>query len=156
MIIKVQPDKQKAISLKETTETTLKRLQETDKEKYPSNTLTDYYDIIRKLMEALNSLEGVKIKGEGAHKEIIDYVCDKHGFDFATKHFIQEMRKYRNKISYEGFSVKASYIKTNTQKIEKIINSMQKILQEKLKTTAGENTSPNSNKKETSTKEKAW
>ena len=132
MIIKIAPDKQRAESLKVTAQITLQRLRETDKEKYPSNTLTDYYDILREFMEALTSLEGVKIKGEGAHKEIIDYVCNKHGFDFSTKQFVQEMRKYRNRISYEGFIVKASYVKTNTQKIENIIESLQKLLHDKL------------------------
>lgn len=132
MIIKVQPDKQKAKSLREMAIVTFARLKETDKEKYPSNTLTDYYDIIRKLMEALTSLDGVKTKGEGAHQEIIDYVCDKYKFTTATKRFIQEMRDYRNKISYEGFSIRTSYIHTNSKRIEEIITSLQKLVDEKL------------------------
>lgn len=43
MIIKVEPDKQKAESLKKIAKVTLDRLRETDREKYSSNTLTDYY-----------------------------------------------------------------------------------------------------------------
>ena len=132
MIIKVQPDKQKAKSLREMAVVTFERLKETDKEKYPSNTLTDYYDIIRKLMEAITSLDGVKTKGEGAHQEIIDFVCDKYKMTTATKRFIQEMRDYRNKISYEGFSIKASYIKTNVSRIEDIIATLQKLVDGKL------------------------
>lgn len=77
MIIKVHPDIQKAKSLREMAVITLERLKETDKEKYLSNTLTDYYDIIRKLLEALTSLDGIKVKGEGAHQLIIDYACEK-------------------------------------------------------------------------------
>lgn len=132
MIIKVQPDKQKAKSLREMAIITFERLKETDKEKYPSNTLTDYYDIIRKLMEALTSLDGVKTKGEGAHQEIIDYICDKYKFNTATKQFVQGMRDYRNKISYEGFSIRASYIQTNYKRIEDIITLLQKLVDEKL------------------------
>lgn len=132
MFIKIQPDTQKAKSLREMALITLERLKETDKEKYPTNTLTDYYDIIRKLMEALSSLDGAKIKGEGAHQFIIDYVCDKYKFNAATKIFIQEMRDYRNKISYEGFNVKAIYIKTNVKRIEEIISTLQQIVDEKL------------------------
>ena len=78
MIIKVQTDKQKAKSLREMAVITFERLKETDKEKYPSNTLTDYYDIMRRLMESLTCLGGVKIKGEGAHQLIIDYICDNY------------------------------------------------------------------------------
>ena len=132
MIIKVQPDKQKAKSLREIAVITLERLKETDKEKYPSNSLTDYYDIIRKLMEAITSIDGVKIKGEGAHQIIIDYVCDQYKLTTATKRFIQELRDYRNKISYEGFSIKASYIKTNAKKIEEIIVTLLKFVDGKL------------------------
>lgn len=132
MIIKVQADKQKAKSLREMAVVTFERLQETDKEKYPSNTLTDYYDAIRKLMESLTSADGVKIKGEGAHQMIIDYVCGKYKFNTAATRFLQEMRDYRNKISYEGFSIKASYIKTNAQRIEEIIATLLKLVDEKL------------------------
>lgn len=132
MIIKVQSDKQKAKSLREMALITFARLKETDKEKYPSNTLTDYYDIIRKLMEAITSLDGVKTKGEGAHQDIIDYVCDKYKFNTVTKLFVQEMRDYRNKISYEGFSIKVNYIKVNSKRIEEIIISLQKLVDERL------------------------
>lgn len=46
MITRVKPDSQKAESLKKMAEITLERLNKTDMEKYPSNTLEDYYDII--------------------------------------------------------------------------------------------------------------
>ena len=132
MIIQIQPDRQKAKSLHQMAMITLERLNETDKDKYPSNTLTDYYDIIRKLMESLNFLDGVKIKGEGAHLQIINHICEKYKFGDSTKHFIQEMRNFLNRISYEGFSVKESYIKTNAERIEKIIAQLKKLIDEKL------------------------
>ena len=68
MIIKISPDKQKSESLEKMAEMTLERLDKTDMEDYPSNTLVDYYDTIHKLMEALTLKEGIKIKGEGAHQ----------------------------------------------------------------------------------------
>lgn len=114
-------DKQKAQSLKQMAEITLNRLKETDIEKYPTNTLTDYYDIIKKLMEALTYLEGVKFKGEGAHQKTIDYICKKYQFPEQTRKFLQDMRDYRNRISYEGFMIKADYIKRNAGKIENTI-----------------------------------
>ncbi len=43
--------------------------------KYPSNSLIDYYDVIHKLLEVLTISTGIKIKGEGAHQELIDYVA---------------------------------------------------------------------------------
>ena len=116
----------------ETAKITLERLKQTDIEKYPTNTLTDYYDIVRKLMEALNSIEGIKIKGEGAHQKIIDYVSEKYNLGEATRQFIQQLREHRNRISYEGFMIKGSYIKQNYEKIEKIIDQLIELVNERL------------------------
>ena len=132
MMLKVQPDKQKATALVEMAKTTLERLNKLDKEKYPTNTLSDYYDIIRKIMEALTSLEGTKIKGEGAHKELIDYTCRKYGLGEAIRQFLQELRDYRNRISYEGFVIKPSYIENNSEKLEEIITKLKNMFKEKM------------------------
>ncbi len=51
MKTKVQVDRQKAKALMKMADQTLARLKETDLEKYPSNTLTDYYDIVRKIKD---------------------------------------------------------------------------------------------------------
>lgn len=132
MLVKIQIDKQKARSLKDIAKMTLERLGETNKEKYPINSLKDYYDILRSLMEALNSIEGVKIKGEGAHFEIINHICEKFNFGEQTTRFLQELRDYRNRISYEGFVIKSSYIKSNSNRIEEIIEKLDKLVEEQL------------------------
>ena len=124
MITKVNPDKQKSESLKKMAEITLQRLKKTNMEEYPSNTLLDYYDVIHKLMEALTLKEGIKIKGEGAHQEIIAYISKQHNFDEQTRQFLQQMRDYRNLISYEGFMVHKNFIVLNKEKITKIINDL--------------------------------
>jgi len=124
MIIKIQPDKQKASSLKKMAEITLERLNNTELKKYPSNTLNDYYDIIHKLMDAICLSDGIKIKGEGAHYELIEYTVKKYNFDEQTKQFIQKMRDYRNRISYEGFMVHQNYIELNKNKINDIIKTL--------------------------------
>ena len=132
MLVEIQPDKQKARSLKEMARITLARLNETNKEKYPLNSLTDYYDILRQLIESLNSLEDVKIKGEGAHFEIINYICENFNLGEQTRLFLQELRDYRNRISYEGFVVKSSYIKSNSKRIEEIISKLNNLIDNKL------------------------
>ena len=63
MILKIKPDNQKSKALIEVAKITLARLNEIDIYKYPTNTLTDYYDIIHKLMESLTISNGVKFKG---------------------------------------------------------------------------------------------
>lgn len=47
MISKITPDKQKARALLKMAEITLERLEKTEVEKYPRNSLVDYYEIIQ-------------------------------------------------------------------------------------------------------------
>ena len=124
MITRVNPDKQKSESLKKMAKITLERLGKTDMEQYPSNTLLDYYDAVHKLLEAQTLREGVKIRGEGAHQEIIDYLANQKKIDKQTRQFLQQMRDYRNRISYEGFTIHENYISLNKAKITRIIKHL--------------------------------
>ena len=98
-------------------------------QKYPTNTLLDYYDIIHKLMEALTLSEGIKIKGEGAHQELIDYIVKKYDLNEQNRLFLQKLREYRNRISYEGFSIREDYILKNQDKIIKLIKDLEKVVE---------------------------
>lgn len=124
MITKCKQDKQKSDSLKKMAEITLERLNKTNMEVYPSNTLIDYYDVIHKLMEAITLREGIKVGGEGAHHELIEYIAKKGKIYEQTRQFLQQMRDYRNRISYEGFIVHKNYINLNKEKINKIIKHL--------------------------------
>jgi len=124
MIKKTKPDKQKSESLRKMAEITLERLNKTDMESYPSNTLLDYYDVVHKLMEAITLREGIKVGGEGAHQELVEYIAKKRKIDEQTRQFLQQMRDYRNRISYEGFIVHRNYINLNKAKINKIIKHL--------------------------------
>ena len=122
MIIMIQPNRQKSESLRKMAKITLERLNKTDMNKYPSNTLLDYYDIIHKLMESTSLKEGIKFKGEGAHQELIDYIIKQKKMSEQKRQFLQQMRDYRNRISYEGFMIQSNYIDLNLEMIQKIIN----------------------------------
>ncbi len=124
MITKVKPDKQKSESLKKMAEVTLERLDNTNIGKYPSNTLLDYYDAVHKLMEALTLKEGIKVKGEGAHQELVDYIAKQQKIDEQMRQFLQQMRDYRNRISYEGFMIHKNYIDLNKEIIRRIIKHL--------------------------------
>ena len=129
----IEPDRQKAKSLRDMAVITLDRLDKTDKEKYPSNTLVDYYEIIHKLLESLACIEGIKVRGEGAHSELIDIICSIFKLESNKREFMQEMRDYRNHISYEGFNIKAEYIKNRSGKIKEIIKELIDLINKKLK-----------------------
>ena len=123
----ISPDKQKSVSLNKMAKITLERLKETEISKYPSNSLVDFYDIIHKLMEAITLKEGIKIKGEGAHQELIDYIASKGIINEETRIFLQQMRNLRNRIAYEGFSVNKNYISLNKKKIDEIIANLMNV-----------------------------
>ncbi len=124
MITKVTPDKQKAQALIRMAEITMERLEKTNISEYPSNTLVDYYDTIHKLLEAIALKEGTKARGEGAHQELIDYVAKQIKLDEQTRQFLQQLRDYRNRISYEGFMIQKNFIITNKEKIKSIIRKL--------------------------------
>jgi len=128
MILKIMPDKQKSKALIEMARITLERLNKTNIYQYPTNTLTDYYDIIHRLMESLTLSEGIKIKGEGAHQELIDYISKKYKFDESVRIFLQEIRDYRNRTAYEGFMINSDYIKANIERINEIIEKLNRLL----------------------------
>lgn len=124
MKLKISPDLQKSKSLKNMAKITLDRLKEWGILKYPTNSLTDYYDIIHKLMESITLSEGIKFKGDGAHKELVDYISDRNKYSEQQRLFLQEPREYRNRISYEGFTITEDYLKNNKQKIQNIIDGL--------------------------------
>ena len=124
MITKIRENKEKSKSLMNMAEITLERLNKTNMEEYPTNTLLDYYGIIHQLLEAIAFKWGVKARGEGAHQELIDYVSKKYKLTEQTRRFLQQLRDLRNRISYEGFMVKKDFIKSNKEKIEEIIENL--------------------------------
>ncbi len=111
--------------------TTLERLHETDIKKYPSNTLIDYYDTIHKLLDAIACIDRVKFKSDGAHQELIDHISNIY-FSEKERIFLQQMRDYRNKINYDGFTVNVNYISQNLKMIEKIITILMRSIEERL------------------------
>jgi len=127
ILTNVKPDKEKAKYLVEMAELTKERLNLSNKERFTSNTLTDYYDILHKLMEAITCLDGIKFKGESAHYQLIKYICKK--YNLLQKHsFLQELRIFRNKVCYEGLQVDKEYLNTYTLQIEKIISFLKEII----------------------------
>src|SRR3989344_8009903 len=131
MITKITPDKQKARALIKMAEITLERLEKTDREAYPSNTLVDYYDVIHKLLEAIALKEGSKAKGVGAHQELIDYIAKQQNINEQNRQFLQQLRDYRNRISYEGFMVNQEFITKNHQRIKTIIDLLRRLNEER-------------------------
>jgi phosphoglycolate phosphatase len=107
---------------------TLERLKSTDINKYPSNSLKDYYDIIHELMESLTIQQGVKFKGDGAHQELIDYISQQYNLGDSNRIFLQDMRDYRNRTYYEGFIIESTYLERNVKRIELILEKLKYLI----------------------------
>ena len=127
MLTKITPDLQKANALVAMAKVTLERLKETDRYKYPTNTVTDYYDSIHKLLESFAYRDGVKTRGDGAHQVLIDFICQKYQLGESIRIFLQDLREYRNRISYEGFTLSEHYLREHEKKIEQIILKLMEI-----------------------------
>jgi len=135
-LIRIIPDKEKAKSILKMTDTTLKMIKEIDIDKFSSNITKEYYEIIRELMTIILLLDGYKTYGEGSHKKLIEYLeLNYREFDKSEIYFIDDLRNIRNKIAYDGFFVEINYILNNIKNIQRIIEKLNKIIENKLKQT---------------------
>ncbi|MEK6853586.1 MAG: hypothetical protein AABX64_02790 [Nanoarchaeota archaeon] len=134
MLIKVTPDKEKAASILRMADTTLQMIPTIDAEKFTSNVIKEYYEVIRELTTIIVLLDGYKTQGEMAHKELLEYLSSHHK-DFSEQEvrFMEELRITRNKIAYDGFFVPFSYFQRNKSLLLKIITALKKKINGRLK-----------------------
>jgi len=114
-------------------EVTLRMIEEINTEKFPSN-IIKYHDVVRELISILALLDGYKTIGEGAHKELIDYLKDNYSqFSQQEIIFLDQLRTNRNRITYDGFFIDSDYVIRNKDSIRKIINKLNNLIQQKIK-----------------------
>ncbi len=131
-LIEITADKEKAKSMIKMANTRQEMISAIDDSKYPSLVVEGYYEVIKELMSSILLLGGYKTKGEGAHKTLIDYIEKAHKKEFLQSeiYFLDELRKIRNKINYDGFFVKADYLIRNKKKILEIISKLKNIVKQ--------------------------
>ncbi|MEK6900773.1 MAG: hypothetical protein AABX37_00345 [Nanoarchaeota archaeon] len=135
MLIKTTPDAEKAKSILNMVDSTLNMIDGLNVEKFPSQIIKEYYGVLRELSAIIALLDGYKTLGEGAHKELIDYVHTHYPDILEGHHFqlFEELRTIRNKIAYDGFFVNVDYLKRNKESIGIIIQKLKRIIRERLK-----------------------
>ena len=132
-LIRITPNKEKAHSIFRMVEITLEMIKQIDKSKFPSNIAKEYYEVIRELISIILLLDGYKTIGEGAHKRQIEYLeANYKEFVKSETVFIDELRMTRNKIAYDGFFVKESYIDRKLIDIQKLIDKLKEIVRRKI------------------------
>jgi len=132
-LIKITPNKEKAISILKMVNVTLEMINNINQEKFTSNLIKEYYDVVRELISIILLLDGYKTFGEGAHKKLIDYL--KQNYKEFKSHeisLIDNLRITRNKIAYDGFFVQQDYLKRNIKTIENVINKLKQLINKKL------------------------
>ncbi len=131
-LIKITPNKEKAQSILKMVETTIEMIKYIDIDKFSSNVVKEYYDVIRELLSVILLLDGYKTYGEGAHKNLIDYVRSNYKeFDEYEINLIDELRIKRNKIAYDGFFIENDYIKRKIKDISEVIKKIKNIIDKK-------------------------
>lgn len=130
-IIKTAIDKEKAKSLYLMLKDRKEAVKLLDSSRFTSIVVEDYYEIIKESITALMALEGYKSL---SHEVLISYLKEFYKeFPENDIIFIDEMRKLRNRINYDGFKVKPQYLELNKNNILHIIEKLDKILGMKLK-----------------------
>ena len=131
-LIKVTPNKEKAKSILRMVDKTLEMINELSVEKYPSNIIKEYYDVIRELLSILLLFDGYKTIGEGAHKTLIDYIKKNYKqFSNYEIFLMDDLRITRNKIAYDGFFVRGDYVNRRKEDIIKLINKLKGVIEKK-------------------------
>ena len=129
MRISITPDKEKAKAILKSAQTSLKVIEYMPKE-FATDITKKYYEIIRELITIIILLDGYKFKGEGAHREQIEY--SQKYFKYEDIVLIDKLRIIRNKIAYDGFYVKTDFLKQKEQSFQKIIPKLNQIIKSKL------------------------
>lgn len=129
---KVTPNKEKARSLYRMASSSFSMAQTIDEEKYPSNTLKEYYDIIRQFIDLILLCKGYKSRGEGAHEEVITFAYQSGVLTVQEHLLANELRKMRNRISYEGFFVDYDYFLRKKKDVASLIEKLMKLSEKEI------------------------
>lgn len=133
-LVRVTPNKEKAKSMLKMAKTRLEMLETIDSAKYTTLVVEGYYEAIKELMSSILSLDGYKTMGEGAHQMLIEYLDEAYCAEFCQSeiYFLDDLRKIRNRINYDGFFVKEDYFERNKGTIFEIIEKLTAIINARL------------------------
>jgi len=130
-LIKITPDPQRAKNLLSQVEIRLKDAANKDVDIFATLIIGAYYEVIKELLTALLLLDGYKTL---SHTTLIDYLREKYRKDFLENEIltIDELRKVRNRIAYEGFTITTDYCERKGPIALKIISKLKTVVGAKL------------------------
>ncbi|MEK6824031.1 MAG: hypothetical protein AABY06_03265 [Nanoarchaeota archaeon] len=132
MIIKTAPDKEKVKSILNLLKEREDFVKSINHEKFSTNVTENYYEIIKELASALILLDGLKVIGEYAHKDLIDYLLNYKEFSQKDIFFMNDLRIKRNNSFYEGKKIDSIYLKDHKTDMLEIIKKLKETISKKL------------------------
>jgi len=131
IIRKLTPDKPRAEFLIKESEVSLEGLKERIKiiginNKNANSIIKDCYDIIMELIRAKLLLKGYSSSGSYAHEGEISYLKT-IGFPESEISFLNEVRYYRNSVTYYGKILDKEYAKKVFDFLKKVIEKLKEI-----------------------------
>lgn len=128
MKIKIQPDLEKAESIKKIIRERKEFIKSFRGKRFPTIICENYYEIIKELSTAIFLTKGIKFVGEYAYKELIEEIAKLLNFEEETLVFLNDLRIRRNGSLYYGEAFEELYLKNNEFKIEVVIEKIEKFL----------------------------
>ena len=137
IIRKSSSDKPRAKFLIKESETSLEGLKERIRiiginDKNANSIIKDCYDIIMELTRAKLFLDGYFSSGNHAHEAEISYLM-KFGFSEGDVSFLNDLRYFRNSVTYYGKILNKEYAQKVYDFTRKIVGKLKNIANDKLK-----------------------
>lgn len=131
LIREVDKNQERARSLLKVVELRLSSIKKFDSKKETSLIVESYYKVVKELITGLMAIDGYKTT---SHEALIIYLKKIYKeFDEYQINLADELRKLRNKISYEGYLADEHYLKRNQLEIKNIIKKLKELVVKKIK-----------------------
>jgi hypothetical protein len=130
-ILKITPDYEKAKSLLHLSEKRLLSLRNLDDAEFAPLIVEGLYEALKELITSILFIDGYKTL---SHIKLVDYL--KQNYSLFTEydlHLIDELRKTRNKINYEGLAIDKSFLLNRRKNIFEILDKLKSLVNKKLK-----------------------
>jgi hypothetical protein len=127
-LIKITPDTERAKSLMRQVSVRLDAVRLLSQERHISLIVKAYYEMIKELLTALACVQGYKAL---SHVSLLEYFKQRKILSAKIIFAIDQLRKIRNDIAYEGYAVPKEYHDRAVPEAKIIITLLSSMLQKK-------------------------
>ncbi|AJF61400.1 hypothetical protein QT06_C0001G0560 [archaeon GW2011_AR15] len=123
---KVEPDKDKIISILKVSKARVKSIQQIKKDRETSSIIAVmYYETIRELLTALLLKNGLK---SGNHECLISFFKETYPEYEYESFTVHQLKNIRNRINYDGIFVEPSYLEQNEPEFRHSIDVLEGLI----------------------------